>query len=179
MNKEQKDLVLEHINFAKYLSKKISTRFHLTKSTQEECENIALCELCECAARYNENKGMFRPYAAKCIRMNIWRFLCTDFHSGIKPPQHIGNDEFAATAKVYRLEDMDECMAQEDEISLLEKIIDFRRSLQPRERKFFDNYVTGLESSSIADKMGISKQTAQKYCYETKKKMRVILLNES
>lgn len=85
MNEEQKELVLNYMDFAKRLSAQISTLMDLSDSRREECESIALKELCECAVK-NKDKEKFRAYAGKTIRYNIWQYLKVDFCHGIHPP---------------------------------------------------------------------------------------------
>ena len=179
MNEEQKELVLDNINFAKYLSQKISTDFHLTESSKEECESIALNTLCNCAVRFTEGKGChFRTYAAKSIRFDLWRFIQSDFSSGVHVPHNIKNSKLMRFMRVGSFDDMDQYIAQEDIIGLHDKIMDFKNSLTPREKEFFHYYIAGLKPANIADKMGTGVVMARRYMTVTKKKLKEALYDE-
>lgn len=175
MNIEQKELVLNHIDFVKRLSAKISARMNLSPSQREECESIALMELCECAVN-KKDEDTFRSYVAKTVRYNIWQYLKVDFCRGIRPPSSVPNNYFN-DYKVILKKDFEEEKDDKDIIKSTENMIDFQSSLSPQEVEVYNYIMLGLNTSQISQKMGVSKQWVYVLKSTIKDKLMAIMAN--
>ena len=157
MNKEQEELTLSYLDFAKHIAGQMCVRFHLSPSSKEDCEAIALKDLCECAVKYDESKGQdFRNYLKKTIRLNIWQYIKLDFNGGLKFPRSMKVADIAENVHVSACNNMDSILMDEgivdDSIRHRENMIDFVGSLTPDELEVTKYLLSGCTVKEIAKK---------------------------
>ena len=155
MNKEQEELTLNYLDSAKKFASQLSYRFRLSPSKKEDCESIAVEELCKCAVNFDSNKGDFNSYLRKTIFLKFWQYAKTDFNAGLKFHSHIGVDSLR-TIEIISLEHLyEELMSKADTTDVFgekETMIDFKSSLMSDENNVLNYLLHGYTVKEIAMK---------------------------
>ncbi len=179
MNKEQEELTLNYLDSAKKLASQLSYRFRLSPSKKEDCESIAVEELCKCAVTFDSNKGeSFNSYLRKTLFLKFWQYVKIDFNAGMKSPRHIGVDGLR-TIEIISLEHLyEELMSKADTTDVFgekETMIDFKSSLTSDENNVLNYLLHGYTVKEIAMKEKLPEWKVYLHKKNIKEKLHQIL----
>lgn len=164
MTQQQTKLVIDNMDLIDIAINKACKKHKMTPTLCDDAESLLYCVLCECAIRYDENKGVeFRAYALICMRYSISKMLRKECTKGMS---YANAQNFKVDFVIDAFHDV---INVRDETSTIESICDLYAVLTTEEKYIFQMLCEGYTPAEIAQKLKMSHSSITKKMTKIKK----------
>lgn len=174
LTEEQLKLIEENIDLPKVVCFSMRAKFYNNPSLAEECECVATEYLCKAACNFNEEKGKFKTYASKSIRLGVWSYLKGELAHGMSGISTLN----AKDIKELEFGNDTSSILADDSSEMINSMLDLIDISSPLEQNLLSLILDGYSNRNISKILKMSAKNRDEIISLLKEKMKSAFFGE-